>query len=131
MTNTDINDFSSYFSTILSDNNGKTSVDINEGIRKLFGNVNTSDISEVQRYLVSEFEEGYPDLVAGNSAMGNTAFWWWLLILNGLDDPLDGIKENWVYSINSTDQINQINDAINTSEATTEDDRIGEVVELN
>ena len=127
-TSTDLN---YYFSDTTKDNKGNTVTDINKGLTPLFVPVNDSNVSEIQRYLVSDFEDGYPELVSKNSAMNSTEYWWWLLLLNGLDDPLAGIKANWIYSINSQSQIDEINADIDSIKSSVEKSRIGETVELN
>lgn len=128
----DIN-LDSYFTESTIDNNKNSIVDLNVGLVNLFAffNEKADDFSEVQRYLVAEYEEGYPDLVALHSAYGDQAYWWWLMLLNRLEDPLTDIKDNWVYSINSSSQVNNfINDSNNIQDANKKS-RAGTIVELN
>ena len=49
--------------------------------------------------------------------------------MNRLDDPLTAIKENWIYSINSTDQISNFITETNTLENKVESD-IGKVITI-
>lgn len=125
--------YSSYFSEVINDNNNNSVTDLNAGLQNLYVmfNENANTLEEVQRYLVSSHEVGYPELVARNSTLGSQAYWWWLLLLNRLDDPFVDIKENWVYSINSTDQVNQLIETSNNNNSTKEESRLGSVVELN
>ena len=125
--------FDSYFDKTVVDNNGNTVSDINAGLDNLFAYFNTAEynLSTTQSYLVSEYEEGYPDLVAYRSILGSQQYWWWVLLLNKLDDSFTDIKYNWVYSINDAQQINSFIE--NSTEANTSEDenRLGKVVELN
>lgn len=123
----------SFFSKQITDNNGKTCSDINAGLVNLFGFLNESTINleTSQRYLVSEYEDGYPDLVAKNSNFGSEDYWWWLLILNRLEDPLTEIRYNWVYGIKSAEQVNSLIESSNTNNDNSSDSRLGTVVELN
>lgn len=125
--------FDSYFEKTTTDNNGNTVTDINAGLENLFAYFNNAEynLTVSQSYLVSEYEEGYPDLIAYRSILGSQEYWWWILLLNRLDDPLVDIKYNWVYSINDSTQINNFI-AGSTEKNTQEDEsRIGKVVELN
>lgn len=125
--------FDSYFDKTAVDNNGNTVTDINAGLDNLFAYFNTAEynLTTTQSYLVSEYEEGYPDLVAYRSILGSQQYWWWVLLLNKLDDSFTDIKYNWVYSINDAQQINSFIE--NSTEANTseDEDRLGKIVELN
>lgn len=121
----------SYFPTVLKDNNGNPASDINEGLMNLFIPIRENGISYSQEYLVSDFEEGYPDLVARDSQLKDSDYWWWILLMNGLTDPLVGIKANWVYGIMSISSIDSLVADINNSQNSATDERIGEIVELN
>ena len=125
--------FDSYFDKTVIDNNGNTVTDVNAGLDNLFAYFNNTEynLSTTQSYLVSEHEEGYPDLVAYHSILGSQQYWWWILLLNKLDDSFTDIKYNWVYSINDAQQINSFIE--NSTEANTSEDenRLGKVVELN
>lgn len=126
--------FDSFFTEIITDNNGISGTDINAGLKNLyeFFNENANSLEEVQNYLVGEIEEGYPDLVAKRSVLGSQDYWWWILLLNRLDNPLEDIKYNWVYSINSSEQINNfIENSNNNNNETKADSRLGSIVELN
>lgn len=124
--------FDSFFQEMILDNNGIAVTDINAGLVNLFKTFNeeADNFSEVERYLVGEFEEGYPDLVAKNSNLANTKYWWWICLLNRLENPMTDIKANWVYAINSPATINSF---INKSNQimSTSNRRIGTIVELN
>lgn len=125
--------FDSYFDKTVIDNNGNTVTDINAGLDNLFAYFNNAEynLTTSQSYLVSEYEEGYPDLVAYRSILGSQQYWWWVLLLNKLDDSFTDIKYNWVYSINDAQQINSFIE--NSTEANTseDEDRLGKIVELN
>lgn len=124
--------FDSFFQEMILDNNGIAVTDINAGLVNLFKTFNeeTDNFSEVERYLVGEFEEGYPDLVAKNSNLANTKYWWWICLLNRLENPMTDIKANWIYAINSPATINSF---INKSNQimSASNSRIGTIVELN
>lgn len=122
----------SFFSKTTIDNNGKNCTDINDGLIKLFDMLNAEryNLGEVQRYIVSEYEDGYPDLVAMNSTLKSQDYWWWILALNSLEDAFVDIKENWVYSINSEEQITGLINEANKSKSTSETN-IGKDIELN
>jgi len=128
----DIN-FDSFFDEKITDNNGIPSTDINAGLNNLhkYFNEVANNLYPIQNYLVAEHEEGYPDLVAKNSMLGAAQYWWWLLLLNRLDDPFEDIKENFVYSINSHEQINNIIEGSNNANDNEDNSRIGTVIELN
>lgn len=125
--------FDSYFSKTITDNNGNTVSDINAGLDNLFAYFNNAEynLTVSQSYLVSEHEEGYPDLVAYKSILGSQQYWWWILLLNKLEDPFNDIKYNWVYAINDTTQINNFIAGSTESNSESEESRIGTVVELN
>ena len=122
----------SFFSKTIIDNNGKNCTDINDGLIKLFDMLNAEryNLGEVQRYIVSEYEDGYPDIVAMNSALKSQDYWWWILALNSLEDAFIDIKENWVSSINSEEQITGLINEANKSKSTSETN-IGKDIELN
>lgn len=99
--------YNSFFSENIIDNNGQSCSDVNAGLKRLYQALNDNwyNLGEVQRYLVSEDEDGFPELVAKHSVLSSQEYWWWILFLNRLDNPLVDIRENWIYSINSRDQI--------------------------
>lgn len=129
-----INDISldSFFQDRIVDPNGVSVTDINAGLRNLFYNFNEyeNNFTPDEKYFVSEIEEGYPDLVAKRSILGNQDYWWWITLLNRLENPMTDFKTNWVYSING---YTQISDFINTTneETSSNSSRLGKVVELN
>ena len=129
-----INDISldSFFQDRIVDPNGVSVTDINAGLRNLFYNFNEyeNNFTPDEKYFVSEIEEGYPDLVAKKSILGNQDYWWWITLLNRLENPMTDFKTNWIYSINS---YTQISDFINTTneETSSNSSRLGKVVELN
>ena len=128
-----INDISldSFFQDRIVDPNGVSVTDINAGLRNLFYNFNEyeNNFTPDEKYFVSEIEEGYPDLVAKRSILGNQDYWWWITLLNRLENPMTDFKTNWVYSINN---YTQISDFINTTneETSSNSSRLGKVVEL-
>lgn len=128
----DVN-FDSFFQERILDNNGISVTDINAGLVNLFKtfNENADNFEEQELFFVSDIEDGYPDLVATKSILKNQRFWWWILLLNRLEDPILDIKANWIYPINSTAQIlNFINNS-NESNNSNNNSRLGRVVELN
>lgn len=129
-----INDTSldSFFQERILDNNGISVTDINAGLRNLFYNFNeyADNFEPTERFLVSDIEEGYPDLIAQKSVLGTQNYWWWITLLNRLENPMTDFKMNWVYSINDNTQIqNFIN--ITNEDNSSNTSRIGKVVELN
>lgn len=123
----------SFFTKTIIDDKGVSVCDMNEGINELFKyfNENFDQFELAQRYFVPDQEEGYPDLIASKCLYGSQDLWWWVLMLNRLDDSFEGIKKNWVYSIVKPEQIGTfIQDSTAATEAST-DDRIGSVIELN
>lgn len=132
MTELNTQSFSSFFQETIVDNNGVAVTDINAGLVNLFKKYNEykDQFYPKQRYLVAEFEEGYPDLIARNSILQNHEYWWWLCLLNNLDDPMVDIKANWIYSINDPTEIETFVNTTN-QENKESDDRIGKVLELN
>lgn len=123
--------YDSFFSKTTVDDNGQNCSDVNVGLKKLYEALNNNwySFGEVQRYLVSEDEDGFPELVAKHSVLRSQDYWWWILFLNRLDNPLTDIKENWIYSINSTDQISNFVNQSNTTENMTESE-IGKVITI-
>lgn len=127
--------FDSFFQKRILDNNGISVTDINAGLMNLFAKFNEEEATtffEVERRLCSELEDGYPDVIALRSSLGNQGYWWWLLLLNRLENPFTDIKTNWIYSINSPLQISNFIDATNNSNNNSiTNDRYGSIVELN
>lgn len=128
----DIN-FDSFFQERIIDNNGVSVTDINAGLGNLFTRFNeeAKNFVESQRYLVSEFEEGYPDLIAKHSILGDQDYWWWICLLNRLEDPTMDLKNNWIYSINDRNQIEDFINKSNDTGSSNSNKRIGTIVELN
>lgn len=130
-----LNDISldSFFQEMIVDNNGKSVTDINLGLLNLFKTFNeySDQLNEDERYLVHDFEEGYPDLVAKHSILSDQQYWWWVLLLNRLENPMTDLKTGWVYSINSQNQIAEFINNSNSQENSTNNKRIGTIVELN
>ena len=128
--------FSSFFDNRVIDNNGIAVTDINTGINNLFlkYTVNAENLVDDQRYLVSENEENYPDLVAKNSLINNASLWWWFMMTNRLDDTLKDVEANYTYSIVTQSQMEDtINDtwANNIETSNGSNSRIGQIIELN
>lgn len=124
----------SFFSKVTTDNNGVTCCDINEGLYELFESFNYYELNmhEEQRYLVANFEAGYSDSVAKNSILGSQEFWWWILLMNHLEDPLVDIKENWIYSINSKEQVSELLAKMNENSyiTTNKNNDLGKVINI-
>lgn len=125
--------YDSFFDKVITDNNGVSVCDINAGLDNLYKyfNDNYTSYEQIQRYFVSEQEDGYPDSVAYHSAYGSEDYWWWLLLFNRQDDAFEGIKKNWVYSINGSYQVNEFVQNSTTADEASKDERIGSIVELN
>jgi len=124
--------FSSFFQETTVDNNGIAVTDINVGLVNLFKKYNEykDNFDEKQGYLVAEFEDGYPDLVAHNSILEDQTYWWWICLLNDLDNPMTDIRANWIYTINDSTEIETF---VNTTNQQNRESsgRIGSVLELN
>lgn len=123
--------YDSFFSETTIDNNDQNCCDVNVGLKKLYQALNDKwyTFGEVQRYLVSEDEDGYPELMAKHCALESQEYWWWVLFLNRLDNPLVDIKENWIYSINSRDQISNFITSTNDLENRVESE-IGKTIKI-
>ena len=63
-----------------------------------------------------------------SSILQSQEYWWWVLLMNNLEDPLSDIKANWVYSINSQEQITEFLKTVNEDTSTV--NKIGETVTL-
>ena len=123
----------SFFQERIIDNNGISVTDINAGLTNLFGFFNEKEdtMFETQRYMVKEYEEGYPDLVARNSILSDQIYWWWILLMNRLENPFTDIKKHWVYSILDRTDISSFVNQSNENIDSQRDNRIGSIVELN
>jgi len=123
----------SFFTEIIVDPRGNSITDINAGLDTLFKQYNEEEVNYVedQRYLVREYEEGYPELVAKNSLLGDTGYWWWFLLINRLDDPFVDIKKHWAYSILNSQTVSDFIESANKSVEAKSTQRIGTVIELN
>lgn len=125
-------EFDSFFQERIVDPNGVSVTDINAGLRNLFTNFNeyADDFTDDERYFVNDIDAGYPDLIAKKSILSSQKYWWWITLINRLENPMSDFKANWVYSIVD---INQISSFINKTNETAEssNSRIGKVVELN
>ena len=129
-----INDttFNSFFQERIVDNNGVSVTDINAGLKNLYTNFNESfdRFTEDERFYVKENEEGYPDLIAKRSVLNDQSFWWWVLLINRLENPMTDIKANWIYSILDYYQISNFIDQTNET-SSSNNNRIGKTIELN
>ena len=123
----------SFFSETIVDPKGNSVTDINAGLDTLFRMYNEEEhrYTESQTYLVREFEEAYPELVALNSMTQDAAYWWWLLLINRLENPFTDIKNHWVYSILNTVDINSLIETSNKIVENKSTQRIGNIIELN
>lgn len=125
-------EFDSFFQERIVDHNGVSVIDINAGLRNLFTSFNeyADEFTDEERYFVNDIDAGYPDLIAKKSVLGSQRYWWWITLINRLENPMSDFKANWVYSIVDA---NQISSFINKTNETTEssNSRIGKVVELN
>lgn len=126
--------FNSFFQSRILDNNKISVTDINKGLQNLFKTFNENEerlFFETERYLVSEYEEGYPDLIARNCQLGRLQYWWWIVLLNRLENPMTDLKTGWAYSINPPEQITEFINISNSDNSTNANSRIGTLVELN
>ena len=123
----------SFFQSRITDNNNVSVTDINAGLVNLFSyfNEREANMTETQRYMVRDFEEGYPDLVSRNSILSDQVYWWWILLANRLENPMTEIKPNCIYSILSRTDINDFINKSNENIDSQRNDRIGSIVELN
>ena len=123
----------SFFPDTIVDPRGIAVTDINAGIDTLFRMYNEEEphYTESQTYLVREFEQDYPELVAKDSMMSSEAYWWWLLLINRLENPFTDVKKHWAYSILNTTDINSLIETANTIVENKSNQRIGNVIELN
>ena len=123
----------SFFPDVIVDSNGVAVTDINAGLETLFRmfNEEAPKYTESQNSLVKDFEEAYPELVAKNSIMANEAYWWWLLLVNRIENPFVEIAKFWVLSILNTNDINSLIETGNTIVENKNNQRIGNIIELN
>lgn len=125
--------FDSFFSETIVDNNGISVADINKGLDNLYKYFNDNEYKTIpdQQYLVTEFEDSYPDLVARNSILNDENYWWWILFLNREEDALYGIRANWLYFLLSTTQLSSFITNSNTTNGYKVNSQIGKIIELN
>lgn len=125
--------FNSFFQERILDNNKISVTDINAGLRNLFNNFNESanNFNSSQNFFVNDITEGYPDLIAKKSILGNQEYWWWITLLNRLENPMTDFKENWIYAINDSNQISSFVNETNENISSKNNSRIGKVIELN
>jgi len=123
----------SFFPEIITDPNGVSITDINAGIDTLFRMFNEEEprYTESQYYLVREFEEAYPELVAKNSVLESQAYWWWILLISRLEDPFVEVKRHWALPILSKTDVNSLVETSNKIVENKSTQRIGNVIELN
>lgn len=123
----------SFFQERIIDNNGINVTDINAGLTNLFGffNEKENNMNETERYMVKDYEAGYPDLVARNSILNDQKYWWWILLMNRLENPMIDIKTHWIYSVLDKSDINSFVNQSNDNIDSQRDNRIGSIVELN
>lgn len=123
----------SFFSETIIDPRGNSITDINSGLDSLFRMYNEEEqkYTESQNYLVKEYEEAYPELVAMNSILNSAIYWWWILFINRLDDPFIQLQANWVYSVLNQTNVNTLIETANTLIENKEAQRIGNIIELN
>ena len=130
-----INDVSldSFFQERILDFNGVSVTDINAGLRNLFYEFNeqAENFNATERFFVTDVEVGYPDLIAKKSILANQRYWWWITLLNRLENPMTDFKVNWVYSINNANQISLFINETNENASSNNSTRIGKTIELN
>jgi hypothetical protein len=126
--------FDSFFQSRILDNNNVSVADINKGLQNLFKTFNENEerlFFETEKYIVSEYEDGYPDLIARNCQLGQLQYWWWIVLLNRLENPTTDLKTGWAYAINPPEQITEFINISNSDNSTNANSRIGTLVELN
>lgn len=125
-----LDSFSSYFNETIVDNNGIAVSDINVGIKNLYDNVILpTDDSDYKLFVVTEEDQGFPDLIA-YKYFGDQNYWYFFLLSNGIEDPFKEVTLGWAYGIVETSEaVNNIQVAEEKSlEAQS---RIGTTVTLN
>lgn len=132
---TGINDiyFDSFFQKRIVDPNGISVTDINAGLRNLFYmfNEQSDSLDAIEKFFVTDIEAGYPDLIAKKSSLGSQHYWWWITMLNRLENPMTDFKTNWIYSINDSGQISLFINQTNENGSSNNNTRIGKTIELN
>lgn len=126
----DIESFSSFFKNTIIDNNGIAVSDFNVGIKNLYTYiVEPSDTSDYNMFVVTEEDQGFPDLVA-HRYLGDQNLWYYFLLSNAIDDPFKELDVGWSYGI--VDYSNTKN-AIDVSEESNlvAQSRIGSTITLN
>ena len=126
----DLGSFSSFFTSRVLDNNNISVSDINLGIKQLYDNIIlTTDKSDYKLFVVTEDDQGFPDLIA-HKYFGNQDLWYYFLLSNALEDPFSEITVGWAYGIVET---GQTSNTIETAEEKNLDiqSRIGTTVTLN
>ena len=125
--------FDSFFQERVVDPNGVSVTDINAGLRNLFYNFNeyADTFETTERYFVDDVEMGYPDLIAKKSILGSQSYWWWITLLNRLENPMTDFKVNWAYSIVNELQVTNFINETNENISSNNNNRIGKVIELN
>lgn len=125
-----LDSFSSYFNKTIVDNNGIAVSDINAGIKNLYDNVILpTDDSDYKLFVVTEEDQGFPDLIA-HKYFGDQNYWYFFLLSNGIEDPFKEVTLGWAYGIVETSEaINNMQVAEEKSLET--QSRIGTTVTLN
>ena len=130
-----LNDISlnSFFQERIIDNNGVSVTDINLGLMNLFRNYNdeANRFESTERFFVSDIEAGYPDLIAKKSILQDQQFWWWVTLLNRLENPMTDFKAGWIYSVTDINQVLDFINLTNENISSNNNTRIGKVIELN
>lgn len=122
--------FSSFFSDTIVDNNGIAVSDFNAGIKNLYNNIIVpSDSSDYKMFIITEEDQGFPDLIA-HKYFGDQNLWYFFLLSNGIDDPFKELEVGWAYgAVDYAEAQNSI-DVAEESKLVTQS-RIGETVTLN
>lgn len=125
-----IEKFSSFFSDIIVDNNGIAVSDFNAGIKNLYNNIIVpSDSSDYKMFIITEEDQGFPDLIA-HKYFGDQNLWYFFLLSNGIDDPFKELEVGWAYgAVDYAEAENSI-DVAEESKLVVQS-RIGETVTLN
>ncbi len=122
--------FSSYFTDTIVDNNGIAVSDFNVGIKKLYENVIVpTDYSNYSMFIITEEDQGYPDLIA-HKYLGDQNLWYYFLLTNGIEDPFKELDTGWAYGIVDYSEAKNTIDTAEDSKLETQS-RIGSTITLN
>ena len=126
----DIESFSSFFKDTILDNNNIAVSDFNAGFKNLYDQIiEPSDTSDYNMFIITEEDQGYPDLIA-HKYLGDQNLWHYFLLSNAIDDPFKELTVGWAYG--AVDYSNAKN-AVDVAEESnlTAHSRTGDTITLN